>query len=371
MTLTTTFQVNRQDFSKTNFQYNEITEVSSLQEGQVLMKVDQFSFTANNITYAAIGEALKYWDFFPTAEGKGVIPVWGFADVIASRKDDIAVGERFYGYYPMATHLVVNATAVNAYSFIDGAEHRQNLSVIYNQYLRCSADPTYSKKIEALQMLLRPLFTTSFLLDDLFSDNQFFGADSLVLTSASSKTALGMAFLLHMNRDKRDHQYQIIGLTSATNVDFVKSLSYYDQVLSYDQVTELNNDVATTTIDFAGNGQLLGILHQHFNDNLTYSCRVGASHWDKLNGLPKQLAGPQPQMFFAPTQAAKRVKEWGGVGFQQRIGEVWFEFINFAQQWMTIEEVRGESGINDVYQNALAGKFNPEIGTILSFDDEV
>jgi hypothetical protein len=218
-------------------------------------------------------------------------------------------------------------------------------------------------------MLLRPLFTTSFLLDDLFSDNQFFGADSLVLTSASSKTALGMAFLLHLNRDKRDHQYQIIGLTSPANVEFVKSLSCYDQVLSYDQVSGLSSDMKTATIDFAGNAKLLSFLHNHFNDNLAYSCRVGASHWDKLNGLPEQLPGPQPQMFFAPTQAAKRVKEWGGQGFQQRIGEVWFEFTKFAGQWIKIEEVQGEAGINDVYQNGLAGKFNPEIGYILSFDD--
>ena len=215
-------------------------------------------------------------------------------------------------------------------------------------------------------MLLRPLFTTSFLLDDFFEDNQFFGAQTLVLTSASSKTSLGMAFLLDINRSKRDHDYEIVGLTSPGNMEFVNGLGCYDRVLSYDQLGELDANKPTATVDFAGNGELLGNLHTLFGDNLQYSCLVGASHWDQRGGMPSQLPGPAPEMFFAPSQAEKRVAEWGGHGFQQRLGEVWLGFNDFVAGWMTVEYDLGPDAVARVYQEVLAGRFSPNTGYILS-----
>ena len=61
------------------------TPDAALHEGQVRVRVDKFSFTSNNITYAAFGDAMKYWQFFPTGqEGWGNIPVWGFGTVVQS-----------------------------------------------------------------------------------------------------------------------------------------------------------------------------------------------------------------------------------------------------------------------------------------------
>ncbi|MDP3171152.1 MAG: DUF2855 family protein, partial [Polaromonas sp.] len=57
-------------------------EASPLADGQVRIHVDSFALTSNNITYAAFGDAMNYWQFFPTAEdGWGIIPVWGFGTV--------------------------------------------------------------------------------------------------------------------------------------------------------------------------------------------------------------------------------------------------------------------------------------------------
>ena len=60
--------------------------------GQALLRVDRFALTSNNITYAVLGDALKYWDFFPASHPDvwGRIPVWGYAEVIASTNDDVA-----------------------------------------------------------------------------------------------------------------------------------------------------------------------------------------------------------------------------------------------------------------------------------------
>jgi hypothetical protein len=110
MTEITTFQVARDDLSKTRF---VSAPVGALQPGEVLLKIDSFAFTANNITYAETGVVLKYWQFFPAPEGWGVIPVWGFADVVESRHEALTPGERLYGYWPMATHAVLT-TSINA-----------------------------------------------------------------------------------------------------------------------------------------------------------------------------------------------------------------------------------------------------------------
>src|SRR5690349_15950040 len=68
-----------------------------LERGQVLLGVDAFGFTANNVTYAVFGEAMGYWSFFPAPDGWGRVPVWGFADVLRSEHPDVRVGERLYG----------------------------------------------------------------------------------------------------------------------------------------------------------------------------------------------------------------------------------------------------------------------------------
>ncbi len=361
-----TLTVNKVDYSKTSVVAPLVAELG---DGEVRLKVAEFSLTANNITYAAMGDFLKYWEFFPAVEGEGIIPVWGFADVVESNCDSVKVGERFYGYYPMAQYLTVKPTHENPSSFIDGAEHRQSLSVIYNQYIRCSNDPIYKVETEALQMLLRPLFTTSFLLDDFFADNDFFGAKQVVLTSASSKTALGMAFLLHHNRGERSQDYKIIGLTSPSNRAFVEGLGCYDEVVSYGDLASMDADCDTAVVDFAGNGEVLGQLHQHFDDKLKYSCMVGASHWDQRAGMPEKLAGPEPIMFFAPTQAEKRINEWGGPAFQQKVATVWSVFTGFVDGWMDVERHAGAEATNAVYQQVLSGSFNPKAGYIVSLWD--
>jgi hypothetical protein len=364
------FLVERNQLAATRLDTDSRLSPDDVAAGEILLQVDQFAFTANNITYAALGDALRYWEFFPAGEqGMGIIPVWGFADVLASRCDSIAVGERLYGFLSMTSHLVVSPTEVRSGSFVDGTGHRQALPLIYNQYLRCRHDALYTADTEALQMLLRPLFTTSFLLDDFFADNDFFGATTLVLTSASSKTAIGMAYLLQRNRPLREQRYRIVGLTSAGNVDFVSGLGCYDEVISYEQVDSIGVGPAAI-VDFAGNGELLGQLHEHFGPQLQYSCLVGASHWEQRSGQPRDLPGPAPQMFFAPSQAQKRVGEWGAGEFQRQLGAVWGEFVSFVGGWMNVEYDFGAQAVERVYQQALAGRLNPATGFILSLSKE-
>ena len=64
----------------------------------MVLKVDRVGMTANNVTYAVFGDAMKYWDFFPAGDRDGVaygrVPLWGFAVVEQSRVPGVEEGTR-------------------------------------------------------------------------------------------------------------------------------------------------------------------------------------------------------------------------------------------------------------------------------------
>jgi Protein of unknown function (DUF2855) len=336
----------------------------ALREGQVRLRVDHFALTSNNITYAAFGEAMDYWNFYPSGqEDWGIIPVWGFATVVQSLHPGVAVGEKLYGYYPMANSVVLEPTKLSEKSFVDGASHRAGLHPVYNQYLRTAGDPFYKPDTEAVQALLRPLFITAWLIDDFFDDNKFFGANTTILSSASSKTAYGTAFQLRQREG-----IEVIGLTSPGNVAFCESLGCYHRVLTYGQLDQIKADADCVYIDFAGNAGLRSGIHTRFV-NLKYSSSIGGTHVDNLGGS-KGLAGPRPILFFAPAQIKKRIEEWGGAEFGKRMVQAWSNFTNAATRsappWLSIQQHTGADAVTTAYAQVLGGRGDPRVGHMLS-----
>ena len=167
------FQVHKQNLTQTRIV--ETPTVGELTEtvNQVKVKVDAFSFTANNITYWAMGDKLAYWQFFPATDNTdsnwGIIPVWGFADVIESNHDAVPVGERLFGYFPTADELLLQPVKVSTGLWFDGSAHRLKLPPGYNMYRRVQAEPGYNSDQDALRMLLFPLHITSFCIHDMLS----------------------------------------------------------------------------------------------------------------------------------------------------------------------------------------------------------
>ena len=363
------FQVLKTDLHQTRL---TSTELSLLQNGEVRLAVQRFALTANNITYAAFGEAMQYWKFFPTPDAAwGSIPVWGFADVVESECEGVAVGERFYGYYPMASHVTLLPARVTEHGFYDAAPHRAELHPVYNQYIASQHDPLYNANTEDIQALLRPLFVTSFLIDDFLADNDFFGASTLLLSSASSKTAYGTAFQLAKRQD-----IGVIGLTSTANVDFCESLGCYHRVLTYEQLPLIANETPCTYIDFAGNCSLRMRIHSQFA-NLKYSCSIGGTHVEQLGGklgkggAGKDVPGVRATLFFAPAQIKKRSVDWGPAGLRDRLGAAWQAFTAQVMQprapWLVVQAHRGTATFGAVYQQVLRGRSDPRVGHILGF----
>jgi Protein of unknown function (DUF2855) len=342
----------------------------ALQAGQARLAVDCFALTANNITYAAFGEAMKYWQFFPSGDAAtGCLPVWGFANVVESLAKGLDVGRRVWGYYPAGTHLVVTPSKVSAAGFTDGAAHRQELALAYNQYAFRDAYPDSKPETEGLQAVLRPLFTTSYLVDDFLADNHYFGAQQVLLSSASSKTAMGTAHCLAQRRGMPDTP-KIIGLTSAANADYTRSLGCYDTVLLYEDLPTLSDQVPAVYVDFSGDAALRRQIHTHFGERLSFSSSIGGTHWDAL-GSTRDLPGPRPTLFFAPARIKLRSAPppagWGGAELHRRTEAAWTAFIHQVEvgTWVQIAEQRGAQAALDAYGQMLAGRANARQGLML------
>jgi hypothetical protein len=354
------FAVHRGDLRAT-----EVRSVPLAPEGGAVLRVDHFALTANNVTYAAFGERMGYWSFFPLEEPWGCVPVWGFGTVVASDVDRLDLGERFYGYFPMASHLAVSPRDVGAAGFMDGAPHRMGLTAGYNQYVRTSADPMFATASEAHQMLLRPLFLTGFVIDDYLFDNGFFGAGRVILSSASSKTALAAAFLL-----SRRKCVEVVGLTSNRNTAALRGLGCYDRVLSYDELDAVPAAEPVCYVDMAASGALREAIHHRFGERLKLSCAVGATHWNRMHPAAPDLPGPRPQRFFVPTQVAKRVGEWGAERFQQTYLEAWKSFLERALDatapWFDVKAAIGPKATTAAWLDLVEGRADGRCGRILS-----
>ncbi len=353
------FIVDKKAWRKIRFVESEVT--LDLPPGQVLFRVDRFAFTANNISYAMAGDMLKYWEFFPTGEeGWGCIPTMGFGDVIASSHEGVAVGTRCSGFFPMSTHLLIEPAAATPTSIVDGVEHRAGLAPAYNQYQPVDGDSFHQADREDSLALMRGMFLTSFLAEDYLADSDLYGADSIIISSASSKTAIAMAFVVSQKGEAK-----AVGLTSARNLDFVESLGVYDEVYSYDDIAGIDADRSAIFVDIAGNTQVTRNVHEHLGSSLKFSQRIGGTHWD-AGGDDADIPGPRREFFFAPGQIKKRMVDWGPEGFQNRLGASLKAFIEFSDKWLQVERGYGRDAVERVFQSTLSGSSRPETGNVIS-----
>jgi hypothetical protein len=357
--------------SKINYEEFRIVDIdlssSELNEGEVLVKIDKFALTANNITYAVVAEQIGYWKFFPPHQATsgtdedlsawGILPVWGFANVVRSNNSDVPVGERIFGYFPPATHLVMKPSNVSEATWLDASEHRLALPAGYNIYRKVESGSASDERLEDERMLLYPLHITSFSLYDFFQSNDWFGATQLVMISASSKTSTGLAYGVQKDKDAPS----LVALTSSRNLQMVTDLGVYDQNLCYDQITEIDANKPTVIVDMSGNGQVLNDLHKHLGDNMKFCSNVGVTHWKEIKKGPDFIKS-RSEVFFAPSQLQKRIKEWGMDGFEKVSANYLAHSFARSREWLKMTDVEGLDGMASIYPKLCKGDIAPEVG---------
>ncbi|KAF8137562.1 hypothetical protein EV363DRAFT_1318335 [Boletus edulis] len=363
---------------------------TDLPANHVLIKIDRFGYSANNVTYQALGEVphFRYFDFHaapnapeygvsPTTHG--VTPVWGFGTVVASTLPAIHSGERVYGYLAPTCFLVlsVSPSDVNRYAFTVSRPHLPKDRRPYNQITRCSTDPLYdpSPLVEDLTMLYRPLFWTSFWCEDWLNISQYRGgASRILISSASAKTCLLPGIPHPPTR-------QVVGLTSRKNLEFTMHLGLYDHVLEYDgfENAAVMNEPSQTWIyvDVAGNESLNSRVHSHFSDakltlagtvalgltNLSPSSKSPlAEKWTR-NDFSLQSAPSTFEQFFMPEWLARRRKELS-------VGEI-TRMQKHAWSWgVVIRRVCGAQNVKRAYEEVVRFGIPPDQGLIWSMWEE-
>lgn len=358
------------DIDRDNITQAQLVEAADapLAPGQVRVHLDSYAMTANNITYAVFGKPAGlfgndqgYWDFFAERGEPGRLPVWGFAAVTESAAESVSVGDRFYGYYPMAESAVLTVGKAGPGGFTDVTPRRTTLPPIYNNYQRIEALEGYRAADHDYWPVFRPLFLTGWLIADQFEDEGDYGVQQILIASASSKTAIGLGFALGLRADRPE----TIGLTSAANVEALAAQGIYDRVVRYDQIMTLNATTPAALVDMAGNGAVTRVVHSHFGSQLRASIVVGKSHWDAqtdVEGLP----GPERQGFFAPGRSQKRIADWGGAAFGQKIAEAWLAFMDVAPRLARIDKRRGGEAALAAYREMLSGRADPKAGIVVA-----
>lgn len=359
------FQVKRNNLNEHRLVEAIVPDLGeNLGTGELLLKVEKFGFSANNITYGVIGEQLGYWQFFPPHGGAikewGILPVWGFAEVIESATKGVEVGERLFGYFPPAAYLKMENINFSAHRIIDGSAHRSALPPGYNTYRRLNSEVGYNREMDNERMLLWPLHLTSFCIWDQMQDNDWYGAQQVVVVSASSKTSIGLGYALQADVNAPSS----VGLTSNDNQIMVSELGIYNTVATYDNLAKLDASKQTVIVDMSGNSAVLQALSRQLSDNMAYCINVGLTHWEDASTEP--LFSPDKcEFFFAPSHIQKRMKDWGPIGFEQKTGLFLMTTAMKSRDWLKVEKHAGVEGLVEVYSDVLEGKVAPEKGIVI------
>jgi len=357
---------------KSDLTQSRIIDVDSpsIDDGEIAVKIESYAFTANNVTYGVAGDTIGYWKFFPAGHDKnnewGCIPMWGFAEITYSNNEDLNVGERLFGYFPAADSLILSPIKVSDQSFSDGKEHRKELPPVYNNYVRLAGEQNYDASMDAVRALLFPLHITAFCLCDSLAEDSYLGASQVIIVSASSKTAIGLAQGLADTEDSP----KIVGLTSAANAEFVKSLACYDEVVSYDELSHVDYSSGSVMVDMAGNREILGTLHRELGDKMLKCLTVGMTHWDNEttaeDALGQAMLRDRTEFFFAPAHIQKRIGDWGHAGYAEKTNLFMTARALQSKDWMQVKKISGLENFTSTYEDVVAGNINPNEGIIVN-----
>lgn len=349
--------VNKANFSQVSWEEHDSI---ALGEGEASFTLERFALTANNVTYAVLGNMIRYWQFFPAqTELQGIIPVWGVAKCTESHSDQVKEGERFFGFWPMATKLTMRPKRVANDALIDTAEHRKDLPPNYNYYEVLTEN---NPDVENLMSVYKPLYATAYLLAHQIIANDCYQAEQVIFTSASSKTAMLCAQILKAHLGENSH-VSVIGATSNRNIQFVEETGFYHNVVAYDDLNSINSNSKTALIDFSGNKDTLVRVHQHHQENVVFSTLVGITDWQSNGRLP-DLPGATPEMFFAPAIYQAVAKQIGLDTLQANIGK---GLINLVKTGLPIqmEVLSAADNLEARYLDFVAGNADATKATVL------
>lgn len=257
-------------------------------------------------------------------------------------------------------------------------------------------------------MLYRPLFWTSYWCEDWLHTSKYRnGASQILISSASSKTAFCLAYLIgkRISRGEIDSKVKIVGLTSKKNLAFTKNLGLYHDVLDYNSFSsakQLNGsrDSRWIYVDVAGNDDLNKRIFAHFASPYTgklaawialgmtnlspSSSNASSIDWNANTfaqpaspssasdsaGSSTSSFWPVLEQFFMPEWLDVRKHQLSIAEIFARQNVAWKELMADCGGWVRLTRVYGAEKVQEAYGYVAKEGLGPDRGLIWSLWDE-
>ena len=120
----------------------------------VRVKIDLVAITSNNLSYARNGTLLHWWELYPVPssapapfnnnEEWGIVPAWGYGQVIESNITAIEVGSSLFGFWPTSSYPIDLKLEVwqAPGHWSEVSEHRRQNMTVYNRYIQVKGQPS-------------------------------------------------------------------------------------------------------------------------------------------------------------------------------------------------------------------------------------
>jgi uncharacterized protein DUF2855 len=381
-----------------NVQETEVLhdELPALEPDEIRLRVDKVGLSANNLFYAQMGEApfLKFFAVYPLDEEYkhlANVPAWGVATITESRNPDFSVGEQYRGFLHMANVVQMKARRTED-GFVAYGGKRDKLNQAYNGFI--GVDQSGSSPIKGdgeksdLAMTSAPGGLSGFILYELLKMHSFYGGNSVVLTSASSKLSLTTALLLRRDREE-GALAKVIAYTAKSNVEFVRSTGLYDEILTYDEALPGGPELQHVLIDVAGDAA----IYKRGKEQIIKAFAVGGTHSSadasiftafRPSGFLKMFIdmvapqaikswasrnlNPRLEMFFAPTVINELLSSWGKEEMERKSDDALGRFVDAAVDggWIKVDRSESVEDIQAAYKNIVLGLVPPAEAVILS-----
>lgn len=318
-------------------------------EGSLILAVERFSLSANNLTYVLLGDdVLRSWDAFPArASGWGRVPVWGVARVVGGDPSVAKIGDRWTGYLPMATHVSVHV-APSEFGLLTTDEPRASMLPCYRRLTPYESGAEVDDHRADMDTVMLSVFPFAALITD---DLVRMGVPTVVVSSASSRVSTSVSRLLGIRG------IRVVGLTSPRNRADVESLGTYASVLTYAEIDQLDDSAGTVFVDVAGSAEITEAVHRRLGNQLEASVAVGGTH---IRALPPVAApGPLVTQFNAGDRESEVLGERGVQALQKLYSDARAELIAWAPSWLKVTPVAGLDATKQVWRDIAAGKSNP------------
>ena len=360
----------------------------------VSFKIVKGSMTANNKFYWSFGEKppFSFNKCYPinaktsklienhelSAEGYVHPVVWGIAEVTSTTIEGVEVGSQYMAMLPIGESVSFAKAEVQGDGNI--VVDRPSTFAAYNNFVKIDTDNAMaSSEYSDLALACMPGIVTGYGLYFRMLQYNCYGADNIVVTSASSKVALAMALYMKNDSDKKFKDKKIIGYTSSSNIEFCKRTGLYDTVLSYDEVLPSQEYVM---IDIAGRGnvytknekesgvdilKLLVIGNSSGTDNKkatfsTFSYFAMIKMGLAMCGLPAWVHSwmkPTQELYLIWEDNSVMEKEWGKEKYKKIQKDISFTFCKSAKEWMKVRLAMTEEEIMNAFEDILAGTVPP------------